>query len=245
MKAIEAFILARSYVKKSLAGLGAVKGSPCTIKEINFDSDLNTVLTFAWRDKDDVEFTQDAIINRGLKGESIVDCSVNEETGAIVFVTSDGKNLTPIVIPITETVTKNKKDIAALNEVVKTLGGSIVMKIVDSLPESDIKTNAIYLKKTTTENKYDQFVWTVDDAGVGSWASLGSTELDLSAYFLKENIVSEFAADPSDYKVPSEKLVKDNFELRPVHHYMSESDYLALVDSGEIVEVDDYLTWEE
>lgn len=184
--------LAKKYTKDTTEGMGAIQGSPCTVKSTAYDTDGNTVVTFAWKDTNNVEHTQNATIKRGIRGDSIVSCTVNEETGAITFVTGDGESLTPIVIPLSETVIQNKKDVALLQETVRNLGGSVTLKVVEDLPTTDIKSSVIYLKETATAGKYDQYVWSKDDEGTGTWYSLGSTELDLSAYFQKENIVAEF-----------------------------------------------------
>lgn len=62
--------LSKKYTQDSLDGVGALKGSPCTIKTTSFDEDGNTVVTFAWTDTDGVEHTQNATINKGAKGDT-------------------------------------------------------------------------------------------------------------------------------------------------------------------------------
>lgn len=66
---LESLTLAKKYVDESLAGVGAIKGSPCEIKEEKFDNEGNTIITFYWVDKDNKEYTKDVIVNRGKKGD--------------------------------------------------------------------------------------------------------------------------------------------------------------------------------
>ena len=60
--------LARKYVEETAQGLGAVKGSPCTIKSITEGEDGSTVV-FAWTGVDGVEQTSTTFLPRGPKGE--------------------------------------------------------------------------------------------------------------------------------------------------------------------------------
>lgn len=60
--------LARKYVEETAQGLGAVKGSPCTIKSITEGEDGSTVV-FAWTGADGVEQTSSTILPRGPRGE--------------------------------------------------------------------------------------------------------------------------------------------------------------------------------
>lgn len=66
---LESLTLAKKYVDESLVGVGAIKGSPCEIKQENFDNEGNTIITFYWVDKDNKEYTKDVIVNRGKKGD--------------------------------------------------------------------------------------------------------------------------------------------------------------------------------
>lgn len=76
---------------------------------------------------------------------------------------------------------------AATEEYVKQLVSTIQtasFEVVDSLPESDIKTNVIYLVPTQSsgiDNVYDEYIYVNNN-----WEKIGTTALDLSQYATKE-----------------------------------------------------------
>lgn len=53
-----------SYVKSSLAGVGALKGAPCMITDVDHHDGLTTI-TFTWRDNNDVEHTTEVNVYDG------------------------------------------------------------------------------------------------------------------------------------------------------------------------------------
>lgn len=65
-------------------------------------------------------------------------------------------------------------------------------EVVDELPESG-EQNVIYLvKKTSSEQNdvYDEYVWITDEDGTSHWEHIGSTAVDLSDYYTKEEITA-------------------------------------------------------
>lgn len=68
----EALGAAISYVKKTLAGMGALKGANCQIQSITYDPSAraNTVV-FLWKDNNDVSHTSQMVINDGGQGQFI------------------------------------------------------------------------------------------------------------------------------------------------------------------------------
>ena len=56
--------IAKKYTKKTIEGAGAVKGSPCTIKQITPVEGGNKV-TFEWELTDGTKQTMDMIVNDG------------------------------------------------------------------------------------------------------------------------------------------------------------------------------------
>ena len=58
---------ARKYVNDTASALGAVKGSPCTIKSITETDDGATVV-FSWTGADGVEQTSSTFLPRGPQG---------------------------------------------------------------------------------------------------------------------------------------------------------------------------------
>lgn len=60
--------LAKKYVADSLVGVGALKGSPCTIKSIT-EITGGSRITFSWTDTDNVEHTNTLDVMNGAKGD--------------------------------------------------------------------------------------------------------------------------------------------------------------------------------
>lgn len=62
--------------------------------------------------------------------------------------------------------------------------------IVDTLPETDIDTNAIYMvsrAEAEEQNVYDEYMY-IENA----WEKIGSTDVDLSDYYTKEEADEKF-----------------------------------------------------
>lgn len=179
MKASAAMILACVYAEATAKGAGAVKGSPATVTEVSFDAKGNTVVTFAWVLSNGKTETMQGIINKGVKGDSIKSVEVDED-GQIIVILDTGERLPAISIPITETVATNKKDIAVLKEAVAEMSG-MKRKVVTALP-AEGENNVFYLVATGTADVYNNYVWAYDDDGIGSFISLGSTEISFDGY---------------------------------------------------------------
>lgn len=62
---IISYILSRAYVKKSLVGVGALKGAPCTIASIVDNLDGTHDITFSWKDNTDVTHTSVLTVKDG------------------------------------------------------------------------------------------------------------------------------------------------------------------------------------
>lgn len=92
---------------------------------------------------------------------------------------------------------------AATEEYVKQLISTIQtasFEVVDSLPESDIKSNAIYLVPSNISglnNIYDEYIYVND-----KWELIGNTSIDLSQYATKEYV--------DDKDINSVKYTTDN-----------------------------------
>ena len=59
------YILSKSYVDKTVIGMGAIKGSPCTIQSITDNLDGTHNVTFAWKDNLDVTHTSVLTVKDG------------------------------------------------------------------------------------------------------------------------------------------------------------------------------------
>ena len=66
-------------------------------------------------------------------------------------------------------------------------------EVVDELPESG-EQNVIYLVKKDTGSEqndvYDEYIWITDEDGTSHWEHIGSTAVDLSDYYTKEEITA-------------------------------------------------------
>ena len=89
MIAEEAYVLSKSFTKKSLDGQGALKGAPCTIKSTTKVSD-GTNITFEWTGTSGT--TQTSTI-KVMDGISIIDVDVNTDN-TLTCTLSDGSTVT-------------------------------------------------------------------------------------------------------------------------------------------------------
>ena len=89
MTAEEAYVLSKSFTKKSLDGQGALKGAPCTIKSTTKVSD-GTNITFEWTGTSGTKQTSTIKVMDGL---SITDVDVNADN-TLTCTLSDGSTVT-------------------------------------------------------------------------------------------------------------------------------------------------------
>lgn len=100
---------------------------------------------------------------------------LNNDTG---FITNTVNNL---VNYYTKTDTYSKDEISKL---LQNIGAGLSVMVVTTLPTENISATTIYLVNEETDNKsYEQWMYIA-----GQWASLGSTTIDLSAYYNKNDI---------------------------------------------------------
>lgn len=81
MKAEDALGAAIGYIRKSLLGLGALKGANCTIQSITYNQEdgTNTVV-FAWKDNLDVSHTSEMVVHDGEMGQYVSAYEVSGKT---------------------------------------------------------------------------------------------------------------------------------------------------------------------
>ena len=89
MIAEEAYVLSKSFTKKSLDGQGALKGAPCTIKSTTKVSD-GTNITFEWTG---ISGTTQTSTIKVMDGISIIDVDVNADN-TLTCTLSDGSTVT-------------------------------------------------------------------------------------------------------------------------------------------------------
>jgi len=91
MDGVVAYILGKSYVKKSLIGIGALAGAPCQVQSINKVGKTTTV-TLKWEDNVGGVHTQAFDIEDGLDGVSVTNATINAN-GNLILTLSDGNDI--------------------------------------------------------------------------------------------------------------------------------------------------------
>ena len=90
---LQTLAMSRKYTNESLVGVGALKGSPCTIKNIEKEDGISKV-TFEWTAADDSKRTSEML---GADGTTITKVEVNKNNELIVTL-SDNTSLNGGVI---------------------------------------------------------------------------------------------------------------------------------------------------
>lgn len=85
---IQTYALCKKYVAKTASGLGAVKGSPCTVKSVVKTNGVTTV-TFEWTNFSGAKETSTATINDGISVKKI---ELNEDNKLIVTFSDETKD---------------------------------------------------------------------------------------------------------------------------------------------------------
>jgi len=85
---IVSYILSRKYTQKTVEGLGAIKGSPCTVESI-VDITGGKRITLGWEGTSGTKQTQSFDIMDGVDGVSITSAVINEQ-GHLIIHYSDG-----------------------------------------------------------------------------------------------------------------------------------------------------------
>ena len=67
LSSFEIIGMIRTYISKTLVGMGALKGAPCQIQSIVDGTDDHTI-TFLWKDSNDASHTSELTIKDGAKG---------------------------------------------------------------------------------------------------------------------------------------------------------------------------------
>ena len=91
MTAEEAYVLSKSFIKKSLDGQGALKGAPCTIKSIT-EVDGGQKVTFEWTGTSGTKQTSEMTVKNGVSVTGVSD----KGNGVFTLLLSDGSETDPI-----------------------------------------------------------------------------------------------------------------------------------------------------
>ena len=87
MDGVVAYILGKSYTKKSLIGIGALAGAPCEVQSIN-KVGKTTTITLKWEDNLGVVHTQAFDVEDGADGVSVVGATI-DANGHLILTLSD------------------------------------------------------------------------------------------------------------------------------------------------------------
>lgn len=150
---IETLALARSYVKQSLNGVGALKGNPCRIKKIE-DFDTYSIVTFAWTDNSGTERTSPLKIKNGA---GIKAMAFNDE-GHLIVTMSDDSTVDAGTIPndasditYSNAAFPSVKSVQNGLDIALTSGAKLENELVVSNPVGSATTGKKYIKNTKLE----------------------------------------------------------------------------------------------
>lgn len=84
------YSLSKKYTEETVAGLGVLKGAPCTIQSI-VEDDSGNLVTFKWTGTDGTEKTANMSVQHGI---SIVNVEIDKNSGRLICTMSDGTTIT-------------------------------------------------------------------------------------------------------------------------------------------------------
>lgn len=91
MDGVVAYILGKSYTKKSLIGIGALAGAPCQVQSIN-KVGKTTTITLKWEDNVGGVHTQAFDVEDGADGVSVTNATINVN-GHLILTLSNGNSI--------------------------------------------------------------------------------------------------------------------------------------------------------
>ena len=91
MDGVVAYILGKSYTKKSLIGIGALAGAPCQVQSIN-KVGKTTTITLKWEDNVGGVHTQAFDVEDGADGVSVTNATINAN-GHLILTLSNGNSI--------------------------------------------------------------------------------------------------------------------------------------------------------
>lgn len=175
------YALCRKFVKKSLAGLGALRGSPCKIKSIvpTYSAEdpavvLYNTLTLQWDSNEDRDPSATPLWH--------------EEQ---VKVLDNGRGIYNIEYDSAGSTAEHNKYVVTFYDgttdefFIPTSSGSLKKKVVPVLPSAtDADHNTIYLVPIAGKpGTYEQWLTVEnDETHAWEWLSLGTTDVDLTLY---------------------------------------------------------------
>lgn len=223
MTGIVAYILSRKFTKKTVTGLGALKGSPAVIKSIvpiksTVDPNVTIAnkITMSWDSNNSPSGTpvyHDETFQTLDNGRGIYDIEYRPDLSTAASLQYEVKFYDG---------TNDFFEIPASN-------GALKKKVVLALPmpASTADHNTIYLLQDDTKpGVYQQFLTVENEAGQWEWLSLGSTEVSFDGYQKKidEDIARNYVNfDPktkgSQPSVPNVVGAINEFDAEIGGHY--------------------------
>ena len=222
LTAEEALGAARVYTKKTVKGMGAIKGSPCMIKKVYLnETDRRTEVTYTWEGTDGSSNDTLMYVPWGINGISIVDVTINADN-QFVFKTSDGNTLNPVDIPIPD-VPLSKKDgnaivklddgfyVANTGVLISNEGDNILENLEDGLYVGEISVSTVKTETNDTKlilsrkNKVFKEVLLPGDKQLENGSLVNFGEKLEKTYF-------QYSVNGTDIKVYVENKVEDELQ---------------------------------
>lgn len=125
------------------------------------------------------------------------------EAGKLLNVGTDGNASTTAIDDIGSStlVTTAKTIIAAINEnrnTIDALSGTVKVQVVTTMPTTGIPNTMYYVLRSGTTNVYDIYLYTEDASHVGTFTPMGTSEVDLTQFVKKIDIVDNLTSDDTD-----------------------------------------------
>lgn len=153
------------------------------------------------------------IVNELVDGGGSAVTSVNTKTGDVVLTTSDLQNDSGYITNAVNDLTNYylKSETYTKSEVNSLIGTFVDIRVVSSLPTTDISQTTIYLVPKSvaqTNNLYDEYI-NLDGTSQG-WEKIGDTEIDLSNYIQKSQtsglVKNDGTIDTNTYSTTDENV---------------------------------------
>lgn len=151
--------IARNYTNKSIEGLGAVKGAPCTIKS-QTETDDSYIITFEWTGTGGTKETSQLIIKKPKDGKSAYDIAV--ENG---FTGTEQEWISKTFV---DNIVTADSDHAVSSKAVKAYVDASVKTEVKSEVSEQIKAEIGDTVQATIEEKMDENMETTSNDDIDS-----------------------------------------------------------------------------
>ena len=154
MDGVVAYILGKSYTKKSLIGIGALAGAPCEVQSINKVGKTTTV-TLKWEDNVGGVHTQSFDVEDGADGVSVVGATINP-TGNLILTLSDTNTIDcGKVLPQYDTMpTPSASNVGQVLQYIGTTSGSYTKGYFYECVESPVGSGTYIWQYINVQDSY-------------------------------------------------------------------------------------------